>query len=162
MTEEIERKFLVNELPPIQENYPVMTLVQGYLPLEGNQNSLELRVRKRLKDEEETYFLSTKSGKGLQRSETEIIVPKNVYDLLFPLTEGRRIEKMRYLILYGEEDTIELDVYSGSLEGLIVAEVEFGSVEESKTFVIPSWFGEEVTQDSGYKNKNLAIKGLPK
>jgi adenylate cyclase len=45
---------------------------------------------------------------------------------LWPLTEGRRLE-MSYLIPGSGDLTIELDVYSGGLRGLMVAEVEFGS-----------------------------------
>jgi CYTH domain-containing protein len=54
---------------------------------------------------------------------------------------------------------LELDVYQGSLAGLVVAEIEFESVEESQRFSLPSWFGTEVTEDKHYKNSHLAMKG---
>lgn len=35
--------------------------------------------------------------------------------------------------------TIELDVFSGVYDGLILAEVEFPTVEEAEAFVPPEW-----------------------
>src|SRR6185437_14960944 len=76
---------------------------------------------------------------------------------LWPSTEGRRLEKTRYTM---KENgcQLELDVYQGSLTGLVVAEVEFESAEESQRFSPPSWFGKEVTNDKHYKNSNLALE----
>lgn len=47
-------------------------------------------------------------------------------------------------------------MYEGELAGLVVAEVEFLSEEESEKFIAPDWFGADVTDDKKYKNKNLA------
>jgi len=44
----------------------------------------------------------------------------------------------------------------------VLAEVEFPSREKSEEFKPPDWFGEEVIEDSRYKNQNLAQKGAPK
>jgi adenylate cyclase len=54
---------------------------------------------------------------------------------------------------------LELDVYQGSFDGLVVAEVGVESAEDSKRFSQPTWFGEEVTEDQHYKNSSLALKG---
>jgi CYTH domain-containing protein len=70
------------------------------------------------------------------------------------------MEKVRYEIKHGDV-TIELDIYSGVFSGLIIAEVEFESEEESRNFEVPDWFGREVTLDTRYKNKTLAVSGLP-
>ncbi len=40
---------------------------------------------------------------------------------------------------------IELDVYAGALEGLLVAEVEFATEADAREFEPPEWFGDEVT-----------------
>ena len=79
----------------------------------------------------------------------------------WPLTEGRRLEKTRHVIPAGADLTIELDVYSGALTGLLVAEVEFGSEEAAGTFEPPAWFGTEVTDDARFKNQQLASVGAP-
>ncbi|MEK7498570.1 MAG: adenylate cyclase, partial [Patescibacteria group bacterium] len=75
--------------------------------------------------------------------------------------EGRRLEKTRYMIPH-KDTTLELDIYGGSLEGLIVVEVEFPSEELSEKFDVPVWFGEETTDDKRYKNQSLALHGDPR
>ncbi len=56
---------------------------------------------------------------------------------------------------------VELDVFAGDLDGLVMAEVEFTSTEEMTAFVPPVWFGREVTDDGRYTNASLALHGLP-
>ena len=60
-----------------------------------------------------------------------------------------------------DDRTIEVDVYEGSLEGLVVAEVEFESEDEAGEFEPPAWVGEELTGDPRYANEALAVDGLP-
>jgi CYTH domain-containing protein len=57
--------------------------------------------------------------------------------------------------------TIEVDVYSGALTGLVVAEVEFGDDDRADAFDPPSWFGPEVTDDPRFKNQSLAREDMP-
>ena len=154
MSHEIERKFLVKELPADLENYPHSAIIQGYLII--TDNDIEVRIRKK----GDKYFETVKAGSGLVRKESEKEITKEVFFDHWRLTEGKRVEKVRYEIEYGGK-LIELDIYSGDLEGLVVAEVEFDSEEESVSFTPPEWFGEEVTHDERYKNKNLALHGKP-
>jgi adenylate cyclase len=70
------------------------------------------------------------------------------------------VEKTRYQIDYAGQK-IELNIFRGSLEGLVLAEVEFASRERSEEFKPPDWLGEEVTEDPRYKNQSLAQKGAP-
>jgi len=94
---------------------------------------------------------------GLSRVEEEVRLSREQFESLWPLTEGRRIEKTRHTLPGG----VEVDVYDGSLTGLVVAEIEFASEEESAAFVPPDWFGAEVTDDPRYKNRALAVGGRP-
>lgn len=66
----------------------------------------------------------------------------------------------RYIDWNGKEITI--DIYNGELHGLIIAEVEFKSVEDANKFTIPDWMGSEITNNKTYKNKNLwkQIQGI--
>lgn len=154
MAHEIERKFLVKELPPELDRYPHSEIVQGYLMI--TENDVEIRVRKK----GGRCFHTVKSGTGLVRRESEKEITEAEFAEYWPETLGKRIEKVRYEIEY-EESIIELDIYSGELAGLVVAEVEFESEEESSHFLAPDWFETEVTHDERYKNKNLALKGRP-
>ena len=51
---------------------------------------------------------------------------------------------------------IELDVFHGYLDGLVLAEVEFESEEEAASYVLPDWFLEDVTFDRRYSNAVMA------
>ena len=148
---EIERKFLLKSLPDqIGAGTPIL---QGYL---AHDEQMEVRVRRYGDD----YFLTVKEGRGLKRRETEIEISHQQFQELWPATEGRRLEKTRSLIRHGEFQ-VEVDRYRGDLAPLLVAEVEFSSVEESERFVKPDYFGEEVTEKDAYKNRSLALHGKP-
>ena len=153
MSSEIERKFLIDNPPADYGKYPSKDIIQGYIVITGD---IEVRIRKKGTD----YFQTVKIGEGLIRKETEIEITQEQFELLWPLTENWRIEKKRYEINY-EDYLIELDFYRAKLANLVVAEVEFQSEEQSASFIPPGWFGREITDDEGFKNKNLALKGLP-
>jgi CYTH domain-containing protein len=152
---EIERKFLVPELPSEAERSRSTRIEQGYIAI--GDDGTEVRVRRR----DRAAVLTVKSGRGRTRFEEEIDIDAERFARLWPLTEGRRLEKARHLIPAGAGLTIELDIYSGSLTGLKVAEVEFGSENAADGFEPPKWFGSEVTDDARFKNQNLACEGAP-
>ena len=152
---EIERKFLVEIVPEDLMNYPCFEIAQGYLDVRNFED--ELRVRRKGKE----YFLTFKSGEGLERDEFEVEITAETFQGIWPLTEFKRVEKTRYEIPCGFLK-IDLDIYKGRLEGLATAEIEFDSIRASRTFYVPEWFGKEITYDDRYKNKNLAIHGYPK
>jgi adenylate cyclase len=151
---EIERKFLVGAVPDLS-GYESISIEQGYLAL-AVDGGAEVRLRR--KDGER--LLTVKGGTGEVRAEEEIELDAERFDSLWPLTEGRRLAKTRYLIPLGEH-TAELDVYAGELEGLVTAEVEFDSEAEADGFRPPEWLGREVTGDERYLNESLATVGRP-
>lgn len=153
---EIERKYLVDEPPPLDDQEAV-EIEQGYLALAGDDGGAEVRLRRKA----DALLLTVKGGSGRVRTEEELELDRERFESLWPLTEGRRLTKARYLIPHGEHE-IELDVYAGALDGLLVAEVEFGDEREADDFDPPGWFGEEVTGEQRYRNEDLATKGLPR
>jgi CYTH domain-containing protein len=64
------------------------------------------------------------------------------------------IEKYRTRINY-DGKVWEVDEFEGENKGLIMAEIEL--VSEDETFSVPPWIGEEVTGDIRYYNSRLAI-----
>ena len=40
---------------------------------------------------------------------------------------------------------------------MLFRSVEFKSLEDANSFVVPTWFGKEITEDVRYKNDNLAV-----
>ena len=143
---EIERKFLLEELPKNIESYPVRYLEQGYLCTRP-----VVRIRK----DNDKYELTYKGKGAMVREEHNLPLTKEAYEHLREKIDGRLISKRRYMIPFGNY-TIELDVFEGDLAPLTLAEVEFSSEEEAKNFVAPDWFAEDVTFSRLYHNRYLS------
>lgn len=151
---EIERSFLVAHDPPAWGE--VTHIDQGYLAIDGD--GTEVRLRRRGGE----LTLTVKGGDaGSTRTEEELTLAADRFARLWPLTEGRRLEKDRHVIPLPGGVSAELDRYHGPLEGLRVVEVEFPSEHDAARFAPPGWFGREVTDDPRYRNRALAVHGLP-
>lgn len=148
---EIERKFLVKKLPENLKQYPHYRIEQGYLCTEP-----VVRIRRA----DDDYILTYKSKGLLAREEYNLPLTKEAYEHLAPKTDGLLIQKTRYKIPFLEKYTIELDIFDAELSPLILAEVEFESVEEADTFLPPEWFGEDVTYSSEYHNSTLSRRKM--
>ena len=143
---EIERKYLVKQVPGNLASYPFHEIEQGYL-------CTEPVVRIRRQDEE--YYLTYKSKGLMVREEYNLPLTKDAYFHLREKIDGRLISKRRYLIPL-DPYTIELDVFRSPKDDLVLAEVEFPSKEEALSFTPPEWFGEDVTNSSLYHNSHLS------
>ncbi len=148
---EIERKFLVKG--PVPDGLPFERIRQGYVTVATD--SVEVRLRQ----QGDAWFLTVKSGEGLVRDEHEIAIGGAEFETLWPLTAGRRVEKVRHCGKLAGGAEFELDVFEGHLAPLMLVEVEFSSEEAASIFIPPDWFGEEVTGDKRYRNRALAIAG---
>lgn len=151
---EIERKFLVQEMPDLDAARKSV-IRQGYLT--QPQDSVEIRLRQ----VDEAFLLTLKSGDGVVRIEKEVALGAEQFDRLWPDTEGRRVEKERWTGDLGGGLSFELDLFGGALAPLRLVEVEFSAEDQATAFRPPDWFGAEVTTDTRYKNKALALHGLP-
>jgi len=151
---EIERKFRLASLPEAALAASSVPISQGYLFVDKG----ELRIRSK----GGRCYLTAKSEGSIARDEWETEVPTWVFGFLWPHTEGRRIEKTRYTIPHGQYK-LEIDDYRGSLTGLVTMECEFPNEDEAGKFSLPSWAAGavDVTIRKEYKNKALAIRGLP-
>jgi adenylate cyclase len=146
---EIERKFLVKELPPNLKTYENRPIEQGYLAVK--RDGTQVRLRKAGTQ----HSLTFKRGRGMKRQEWEIALIPEQFNELWVATEGRRLRKTRYDVPYGNY-TIEVDIYAGRNKGLIVAEVEFDDENQYERFEPPDWFDHEVNGKSRYSNVKLA------
>lgn len=148
---EIERKFLVGEIPDLGD-VPHSEIVQGYISF-----SPEIRVRRK-----DGKYYRTEKGEGMiAREENEWEIDKETAEKMFSEVKTNLIEKTRYYIPY-DKYTIELDIYKGIFKGLVVAEVKFESIEEANAFSPPEWFSEDISQKREYRNKILALKTIDK
>lgn len=163
---EIERKFLVNSLPEDLSSYQCLVIQQAYLCTDP-----VVRIRR----QDEDYYLTYK-GKGLMaREEYNLPLNKEAYLHLLPKADGNMISKKRYIIPISDPVfkagctmpanpgpfpglKIELDIFDPPFAPLVLAEVEFPSVEMANAFIPPAWFGKDVTNDSAYHNSNMSLK----
>ncbi|MBP3740351.1 MAG: CYTH domain-containing protein [Bacteroidales bacterium] len=149
---EIERKYLVRELPDNLDSYPHTEIEQGYLI-----TSPTLRIR-RMGD---SYILTVKerrrtSTTAIVNREEEFAMTADSYTSLKAKCEGIMVCKTRYRIPLSGGLTAELDIFHGVHEGLRLVEVEFPSEEGADAFVAPAWFGDDVSGDPRYRNSYLA------
>ena len=146
-TVERERKYLLAEVPALSG--PGTRLRQGYLAIDG---SVSVRVRE---SGEAGCTLTVKAGRGAVRTELEWPLTVEQFNAAWDQTRGRRVHKTRHLVPL-DEHTIDVDVFHDDLDGLLLAEVEFGSDDALAAFEPPAWFGPEVTDDEVYTNASLA------
>ncbi len=153
MAIEIERKFLATRA--VLEHCRFGTvIVQGYLYTDAENTVRVRRMGAR-------YLIAWKGRRrGAVREEIEFELPAPVgAALLTAVDPGSRVEKVRYLIEEGGR-VWDVDVFTGVLDGLILAEVELARADDVVT--LPPWVGEEVTDDERYRNSRLAAgAGVP-
>lgn len=144
---EIERKFLVNQEiwdeleKPVGEFYR-----QGYLLTDPTKT---IRVRQT----SNKGFLTIKGiSVGAKRAEFEYEIPTLEAKELLDQFSVSELSKIRYKILF-ENKLWEVDEFLGDNDGLMVAEIELQS--EDETFRSPDWIGQEVTGEEKYYNSNL-------
>lgn len=170
---EIERKFLIKELPTNLKSYPHHLIEQGYLC-----TGPVVRVRRQDND----YILTYKGGGKMVREEYNLPLSAQAYEHLIEKTDGYRITKTRYMIPLNTTDpettivsdgfttasahsvpyaglTVELDIFTNPGH-LIMAEVEFETTEQALAFVPPAWFGEDVTMDKRFHNSYMSQHGI--
>lgn len=144
---EIERKYLIDSLPEHLDDFPHKELEQAYLC-----TNPVVRVRR----EGEEYVLTYKSGGLMMREEYNLPLNQEAYEHLLKKADGIVISKTRYILPEKDGLRIELDVFHGKHDGLILAEVEFPTKEAANAYCPPEWFGEDVTYSTKYHNSNLS------
>lgn len=148
---EIERKYLLRELPPAAREVAPVEIRQGYLP--GTR--LVERLREVRDDGSAHWFRTVKSGAGVARLELEEETTRELFDSVWPLTAGRRVAKRRYRVPGGDL-TWEIDEFAD--RDLVLAEVELPSPEARVE--PPDWLApyvlRDVTDEPEFSNARLA------
>ncbi|PKM94065.1 MAG: adenylate cyclase [Firmicutes bacterium HGW-Firmicutes-1] len=143
---EIEKKFLVKDIPFDLDKLKCDAISQGYIC-----TSPVIRIRQKGAN----FYLTCKSKGLMARDEFEIEISDDEFLLLSKKVDYNLITKIRYYIPLTDSLTIELDIFKGVLNGLILAEVEFPSLEAAYAFIPPTWFGKETTNDTRFHNNYL-------
>ena len=155
MAQEIERKFLVLDDSFKHEAFSKSHIVQGYICSERGRT-----VRVRIRDDRAYLTIKGPSENGgLSRYEFEREIPLEDGQQMMQLCEPGIIDKTRWLVKSGRH-TFEVDEFHGENEGLVVAELELSS--EDETFEKLHFIGKEVTGDRRYYNSCLCVKSFNK
>ena len=150
MAKEIERKFLVSGDGWRSAVETKAFLKQAYV---ASMDDRSLRVR--ILDGKRAR-LTIKIGRAsITRDEFEYDIPVADAEELLESAIGIVIEKTRHRVPH-EGFVWEVDVFSGTHRGLVIAEVEMTSETDSPA--LPAWLGREVTGDFRYSNQALATE----
>lgn len=146
---EVERKFLVTG--DFKEQAVSSThIAQGYIASGGGRT-----VRVRIRGDKGYLTIKGPSNKaGIARFEWEKEIPRHEAEALMTICEPGIIEKTRWLVPSADgRHTWEVDVFEGENEGLVMAEIELES--EDDTFEKPHFIGKEVTGDRRFYNSHM-------
>ena len=146
---EVERKFLV--VGDFKSRATSSThIAQGYIA-SGNGRTVRVRIRG---DKGYLTIKGPSNMAGLARFEWEKEITLEEAKALMSICEPGIVEKTRWLVPAGDgRHTWEVDVFEGENEGLIMAEIELES--EDDTFEKPAFIGREVTGDRRYYNSHM-------
>lgn len=157
---EIERKYTIKRLPENLEAYPCKLIQQAYLNV-----APVVRVRR----SDDRYMLTYKGDGMMARAEYNLPLDEASYRHLLEKADGNVISKKRYVIALDNPQfragfippetlalSIELDIFDAPFAPLIMAEVEFPSVEAADAFIPPDWFDEDVTMNPAYHNSAMS------
>lgn len=139
---EIERRYVVRSIDPDFRRSPNSEIIQGYF---DTPPATSLRVR--LLDGK-TATVTLKGGQGMSRTEDEHSVSMDLARALLSVCQNQ-LQKTRYF-----RDDWEIDEYGGPLTGLIIAEKELDSADESVT--LPSWIHDAMEVTNSLTNQHLA------
>jgi CYTH domain-containing protein len=146
---EIERKYLISKdlWNKEESRHSGIHYYQGYL-CTSSENTVRVRVAG-----EKAYITIKGQTIGFARPEFEYEIPVTDALLMFKMCVGPIIEKKRYKVEFASK-LWEVDVFEGDNQGLIIAEIELKSTDE--TFELPPWIEQEVTGDKHYYNSYLS------
>lgn len=139
---EVEKTFLIKTLPDLS-NCKSKEIIDIYFPKTDAHPCL--RVRKNGDSYEITKKKPVNDGDASHQIEQTIDLTKEEFEILSKL-DGKRIHKIRYYYPY-ESLVAEIDVFKSDLEGLVLVDFEFDSVEEKDAFGTPEFCLADVTQE---------------
>lgn len=152
--EELELTYLVKYIPKGVLESPSKKIVDHYIPVEiehpvlrlrKSGEKMELTKKEPMKANDFSHYLEQTIPLGVEEYEAIAKIP------------AKKISKNRYYYPY-EGRTAEFDVFEENLEGLILVDVEFESIEEKKNFKMPEFCLADVTQEKFVAGGKLAGK----
>jgi CYTH domain-containing protein len=155
---ERERRWLCRHVPREQ-----VVRSERITDLYVTGSQLRLRKARRLGGGPAMLRLTRKAEVDARtRLVTSIYLPEDEFALLAASLPGRRLEKLRHRLQSPPGLLLSVDQFEGTLEGLILLEVDFETPETIAGFAPPDFAAREVTQDPRYRGGHLVAHGLPR
>jgi len=152
-TVEIERKFLVTNGAWRQLAVRSVRLRDGLIAAYKDR-----KVRVRIAGDDIATVAIKGPRVGIAQTEFEYEIPiADAERMLSTICRDDTLEKERFFVA-DTGGTWHVDVYSGILEGVVIAEIQLN--HESQQLILPRWIGKEVTGDSFYKKINMRARAL--
>lgn len=146
MIEREKRWILDGEIPhnKVKDKFEIIQTYAHFNP--------DVRIRKIVKNNIEEFYHTVKYQlKDNTREELEYKINENKYNKIFDSINKIPITKTRYVVELENGLCAEIDEFQDSKEKII--EVEFPTEKSMNEFVIPNWFGKELS-----KNKSFNVK----
>ncbi len=153
---EREKTYLLHSLPDDLHRYIMQELVDIYIPLRDGM--AQLRARKRGEKYEFTKKFPLQAWNNSLQTEDTILIDKDEFDYLFTYLPCI-LNKKRYSYSPCQGILYDIDVFEWNLTWLIMIDVEFADESVMKDFVVPDFFGKELTQDKRFAWGVLAQMG---
>jgi len=151
---ELERTFVAKYVPQGIESFECKEIIDIYIP-KGSRHPV-LRLRKNGEKYEMTKKEPVKEGDASHMNEQTITLTREEFDALKHI-HGKIAHKFRYRYPFGQH-TAEIDVFQEALEGLVIVDFEFNSIEEKDAFRMPEFCLAEVTQEEALAGGMLCGK----
>jgi adenylate cyclase len=154
MAIEIERKFIISEIPAVCQ--PPIHIQQGYLNADPHR-TIRIRIS-RVMNRPDKAYLTIKGAADpghFARAEYEYEIPVPDAQEMLRLCQYDIVVKNRYHYSH-EGVTWELDEFQGANAGLLIAEVELQ--DEKQEISLPTFLSHEITGHPEYFNLSLAKK----
>lgn len=145
---ERERRFLLDGFPSDANVVQMRRITDRYI--EGTR----LRLRQQTDEGGATIYKLTQKvpgrGSGAQQGLiTNMYLTAEEFHIVAQLA-ARQLSKTRYSV-----PPFGIDTFEGSLEGLVLAEVEFESGQEAEALTLPSFLAREVSDDARFTGGEL-------
>jgi adenylate cyclase len=147
---EIERKFLVASDEWKRSIVRSVSIRDGLIAVYKDR-----KVRVRISGNAGTIAIKGPRT-GITRAEFEYGIPlADAERMLSTICRDDTLEKQRFFVKDGDA-VWHFDVYSGILEGFVIAEIELE--QETEELALPCWIGREVTGDPYYRKINMVAR----
>jgi CYTH domain-containing protein len=145
---ERERRFLLTQFPSDANVMRIRRIIDRYI--EGTT----LRLREQSEESGPAIFkltqkLPTRASGAQQGLITSMYLTKDEFWILAQLS-AKKLSKTRYNV-----PPFGIDVFEGTLEGLLIAEAEFDSAAAADSLTLPSFISREVSADHHFTGGQL-------